>query len=176
MATEGSIPRDDFGFALECLKSIDDNHNVDLTKVANALNYTNVQSVGNRYRVFRKKYGINLHCVTGSGVITTQDAGGDDIGGPSPVKTPRKPRARKGAKVSSDPIPATGDDTSNEPGEGAAKPKTPRRRRAVKECIQDADVDNLQAAIDEAVENVTKRNNIKAIKEESGDLADEDTD
>lgn len=25
---EGSVPRDDFGFALECMKSLDDNHNV----------------------------------------------------------------------------------------------------------------------------------------------------
>lgn len=149
---------------------------VDLTKVANALNYTNVQSVGNRYRIFRKKYGINLNCVTGSGVVTTQTADGDDIVVSSPVKTPRKPRARKGAKVTSDPIPATSDDASNEPAEGATKPKTPRRRRTIKECVQDADVDNLQVAIDEAVENVTKRNKAKAVKEESDDLVGEDTD
>ncbi|KAJ9212509.1 hypothetical protein DTO166G4_5870 [Paecilomyces variotii] len=169
LSKEGAAPRDDFGFALECMKSLDDNHNVDLTKVANALNYTNVQSVGNRYRVFRKKYGINLNCVTGSGVVTTKAGDGDEIDSPSPAKTPRKPRARKGAKVSSEPIPATADDNSNDAGEAVAKPKTPRRRRTVKETVQDADVDTLQAAIDDAVENVKKRNNTKIVKKESED-------
>lgn len=28
LSKEGAAPRDDFGFALECMKSLDDNHNV----------------------------------------------------------------------------------------------------------------------------------------------------
>lgn len=155
---------------------------VDLTKVANALHYTNVQSVGNRYRQFRKKYGVNLNCVSGSGALVTKagdanaasaEADADEAEKTpvkTPVKTPRKPRARKGAKVSSDPIPATAGDSD---GDGTPKTKTPRRgRKPAKESLKDSNADALQSAIDDTVENMKKRTQMVKKESEDEDIKD----
>ncbi|KAA8643640.1 hypothetical protein EYZ11_005933 [Aspergillus tanneri] len=157
--TDGDISQQDAKFIMECVKNLDQNKQVDLAKVGEALGYTNVASVGNRFRVLRKRYGFaNLDCINTSpapkiGVakgespatptkpagkstrsksakainamadetvtIKAEDKGSDvsmDDEPVSPVKaktvSPRK-APRKGAKVSSKPIPATGPVTSD---------------------------------------------------------------
>ncbi|PLN78748.1 hypothetical protein BDW42DRAFT_195665 [Aspergillus taichungensis] len=55
---DGEVTRQDAKFIVECLKSIDHDKMVNLTKVADALGYTNVASVGNRFRTVRKRYGF----------------------------------------------------------------------------------------------------------------------
>ncbi|PKY04733.1 hypothetical protein P168DRAFT_317783 [Aspergillus campestris IBT 28561] len=55
---DGEVTPQDAKFIVECLKSIGDDKMVNLVKVADALGYTNVASVGNRFRAVRKRYGF----------------------------------------------------------------------------------------------------------------------
>ena len=99
--------------------------------MADALGYTNVASVGNRFRALRKRYAMNnLDAKFGSGVLKsastiadapkqaegkdTEAAEGVDAQEQSEpeLPTPIKPKAkkatpRKGAKTTSKPVPAT---------------------------------------------------------------------
>ncbi|RDW70748.1 uncharacterized protein DSM5745_08259 [Aspergillus mulundensis] len=98
-----------FGFA--CLRNIRDGK-VNLVGVANALNYSNVRSVGNRFRALREKYGFTgLEC-------TTAD--------PGAKVSPQKRKAATGATG------APGDDDNQDNGDGqdgedAAAPPAKRK-------------------------------------------------
>ncbi|CAK37076.1 hypothetical protein CBS63078_8188 [Aspergillus niger] len=123
------IPNADAHFFLACLQCMGDDKQIDLTKVGDMLGYSNVASVGNRFRSLRKRYGMNnLEAKSGSGILKSAGTNGDkdkeatgtteagdgvneesDIDEPSPVKPKgRKVATRKGAKATSKPIPATG--------------------------------------------------------------------
>lgn len=104
--------------------------------MADALGYKNVNSVGNRFRQMRGKYGFtSLECTTGASPAkpkpskkaaakgVSQDNMEDEnedpgTGSGAPAKKgPGRPakKPRKGAKVSTDkPIPATGPAVKNE--------------------------------------------------------------
>ncbi|KAI9372161.1 hypothetical protein BJX61DRAFT_542985 [Aspergillus egyptiacus] len=98
-------------FGFECLRNIDKDGKVDLAKVGEALGYSNVASVGNRFRDLRKRYGFTtLECKTGSTPL--KDKTGSKTDGATPTKRgrgrPKQAAPRKGAKASSaNPIPAT---------------------------------------------------------------------
>lgn len=91
-----------------------------------ALGYTNVNSVGNRFRKMRDKYGFTgLECTNGSGISMKEkpsspkkNADGTDT--PTkrrPGRPPKKDTPRKGAKISTaDPMPATGPVAKNGDG------------------------------------------------------------
>ncbi|OJJ74885.1 hypothetical protein ASPBRDRAFT_52873 [Aspergillus brasiliensis CBS 101740] len=119
----------DARFFLACLRCMGDDKQIDLTKVGDMLGYSNVASVGNRFRALRKRYGmVNLEATSGSGVLKSASANGDKndkatgtteagdgVEGESDLDVPattkpkgKKVAARKGAKASSKPIPATG--------------------------------------------------------------------
>ncbi|KAL2821772.1 hypothetical protein BDW59DRAFT_164110 [Aspergillus cavernicola] len=109
-ATEpDGVPQNDIRFSFEILRNIDTDGKVDLTKIAEAMGYTNVNSVGNRFRELRKRYGfMTLECKAGSSPV--KEKTGPKVDG-SPTKRgagrPKKGAVRKGAKVSSaTPIPA----------------------------------------------------------------------
>ncbi|KAL4999282.1 hypothetical protein BDV10DRAFT_184445 [Aspergillus recurvatus] len=55
---KSSVPEKDAIFGFECLRNIRDGK-VDLVAVAQAMQYTNVDSVSNRFRALRKKYGFS---------------------------------------------------------------------------------------------------------------------
>ncbi|PYI03805.1 hypothetical protein BO78DRAFT_451220 [Aspergillus sclerotiicarbonarius CBS 121057] len=161
------IPQADAQFFLACLQNLGEDKQIDLTKVADALGYTNVASVGNRFRALRKRYAMNnLDAKAGSGVLkgvkqsdTMADSpkqpegndsevnGADDINMkeesepelPTPVKPKAKKAApRKGAKTTSKPVPAT--DSPAKGRKRAAKSTTkPLSKSRVKE-EEDADV------------------------------------
>ncbi|PWY86898.1 hypothetical protein BO70DRAFT_360619 [Aspergillus heteromorphus CBS 117.55] len=131
---------------------------VDLSKVANSLGYTNIASVGNRFRAVRKRHGImHFESKAGSGitkttaaedaqanatnaaekakanVIKASDAAQDEefeseVPTPVKAKATKKAGGRKGAKVSSKPIPAT----------DAPKTETKGRKRGAKLTAQAA--------------------------------------
>ncbi|KAL2868728.1 uncharacterized protein BJX67DRAFT_379679 [Aspergillus lucknowensis] len=64
---DNEIPPQDIRFGFECLRNIDGDGKVDLGAVGEALGYSNVNSVGNRFRELRKRYGFTrLECKTGS--------------------------------------------------------------------------------------------------------------
>ncbi|BCS08295.1 similar to An01g06010 [Aspergillus luchuensis] len=124
------IPYADAQFFLACLQCMGDDKQIDLTKVGDMMGYSNVASVGNRFRAIRKRYNLNnIEAKSGSGVLKSAGANGDKDKGaagateagdgvaelsgsdvPTPVKPKgRKVAARKGAKATtSKPIPATG--------------------------------------------------------------------
>lgn len=91
-----------------------------------ALGYTNVNSVGNRFRKMRDKYGFTgLECTNGNGISMKEkpsspkkDADGTDTPAKRrPGRPPKKATPRKGAKVSTaDPMPATGPVAKNGDG------------------------------------------------------------
>ncbi|KAL5336260.1 hypothetical protein BJX70DRAFT_286290 [Aspergillus crustosus] len=132
MASKSDDPnQQDVRFGFECLKSIDKDGKVDLGKVGSALGYTNIYSVGNRFRAMRTKYGFtSLESKTGTtplkekttpkanansndGTPTKRARGRPALGG-TPTKTTGV--ARKRAKVSTaEPIPATGPVFKEEP-------------------------------------------------------------
>ncbi|RAH62099.1 hypothetical protein BO85DRAFT_501766 [Aspergillus piperis CBS 112811] len=124
------IPYADAQFFLACLQCMGDDKQIDLTKVGDMMGYSNVASVGNRFRAIRKRPNLNsIEAKSGSGVLKSAGANGDKDKGaagateagdgvaeqsgsdvPTPVKPKgRKVAARKGAKATtSKPIPATG--------------------------------------------------------------------
>lgn len=92
---------------------------MDLSSVGEALGYTNVNSVGNRFRRMRDKYGFTgLECTNGNGITVKEKPASpkedvDGTGTPTkrrPGRPPKKATSpRKGAKISTaDPISATG--------------------------------------------------------------------
>ncbi|KAH1983677.1 hypothetical protein KXW18_001567 [Aspergillus fumigatus] len=123
----GDISSADAHFIIECLKNLNGSKQVDIGKVATVFKYSNVLSARNRLRNLSKRYGFpNLECRFPStptkagkaGAIVEaakDDTAGDDDPSSSgetvqstPSKPARKPAGRKGAKVNSKPIPATG--------------------------------------------------------------------
>jgi len=91
------------------------NNQVDLSGVGEALGYTNVNSVGNRFRRMRDKYGFTgLECTNGHGMTMKEKPASPKKEAETPAKRrpgrpPKNAGPRKGAKVSTaDPIPATG--------------------------------------------------------------------
>lgn len=105
--------------------TITNNEQVDLSGVGEALGYTNVNSVGNRFRKMRDKYGFTgLECTNGNGISMEKpaspkkDADGTDTPAKRrPGRPPKKATPRKGAKVSTaDPMPATGPVAKNGDG------------------------------------------------------------
>ncbi|KAL4916098.1 hypothetical protein BDW62DRAFT_218949 [Aspergillus aurantiobrunneus] len=121
MSSNANNPEDpaaqDTRFGFECLRNIRDGK-VDLVGVGEALDYKNVNSVGNRFRKMRDKYGfIGLECTTNGSpakekTVTAAAPAESDDGIPTkrkPGRPAKKAGARKGAKLSTaDPIPATG--------------------------------------------------------------------
>ncbi|PWY94928.1 hypothetical protein BO94DRAFT_620435 [Aspergillus sclerotioniger CBS 115572] len=126
----GEISQADAKFFLACLQSFGDDKQIDLTKVADTLGYTNVASVGNRFRALRKRHVMNnVDARTGSGVLkgaytmteipkqtedketeATEEIEAKEDSEPE-LPTPVKPKAkkaapRKGAKTTSKPVPA----------------------------------------------------------------------
>lgn len=124
------------------------------------MGYSNVASVGNRFRAIRKRYNLNnIEAKSGSGVLKSAGANGDKDKGaagvteaddgvaeqsdsdvPTPVKPKgRKVAARKGAKATtSKPIPAT----------GTLKSETKGRKRGAKSAVvvkkeEEDDADSL---------------------------------
>ncbi|PYH99938.1 hypothetical protein BO71DRAFT_290376, partial [Aspergillus ellipticus CBS 707.79] len=120
----------DLQFILACTQNMDKDKLVDLSKVASSLGYTNVASCANRFRAIRKRLGItNLESKTGSGIIkatataeetqtnassmtsttkaTATKASEPEISALAKPKAAKKTSGRKGAKISSKPIPAT---------------------------------------------------------------------
>ncbi|PLB45256.1 hypothetical protein P170DRAFT_479773 [Aspergillus steynii IBT 23096] len=131
---EGEVSQQDAKFIVECVKNLDSNKQVDLVKVGEALGYTNVVSVANRFRLLRKRHGFpNLECTNASAkgddklsAATTKANGkaraataansgetfpeSTEDGEPAASVKPsakKKVTRRKGAKVSSKPIPAS---------------------------------------------------------------------
>lgn len=106
--------------------TITNNNQVDLSGVGEALGYTNVNSVGNRFRRMRDKYGFTgLECTNGNGMTMKEKPASpkkeaDGTGTPAkrrPGRPPKSAGLRKGAKVSTaDPIPATGPVAKNGDG------------------------------------------------------------
>ncbi|PWY85156.1 hypothetical protein BO83DRAFT_394601 [Aspergillus eucalypticola CBS 122712] len=141
------IPYADAQFFLACLQCMGDDKQIDLTKVGDMMGYSNVASVGNRFRAIRKRYNLNnIEAKSGSGVLKSAGANGDKDKGaagateagdavaeqsdsdvPTPVKPKgRKVAARKGAKATtSKPIPAT----------GTLKSETKGRKRGAKSAV-----------------------------------------
>ncbi|BCS18933.1 uncharacterized protein APUU_11761S [Aspergillus puulaauensis] len=115
----------DVRFGFECLRNIKDGK-VDLSGVGEALGYTNVNSVGNRFRRMRDKYGFTgLECTNGNGMTMKEKPASpkkeaDGTGTPAkrrPGRPPKNAGLRKGAKVSTaDLIPATGPVAKNGDG------------------------------------------------------------
>ncbi|RAK91606.1 hypothetical protein BO79DRAFT_252440 [Aspergillus costaricaensis CBS 115574] len=154
------IPYADAQFFLACLQCMGDDKQIDLTKVGDMMGYSNVASVGNRFRAIRKRYNLNnIEAKSGSGILKSAGANGDKDKGaagateagddvaeqsdsdvPTPVKPKgRKVAARKGAKATtSKPIPAT----------GTLKSETKGRKRGVKSIVvvkeeEEDDADSL---------------------------------
>ncbi|RAL02426.1 uncharacterized protein BO80DRAFT_443736 [Aspergillus ibericus CBS 121593] len=161
------ISQPDAQFFLACLQNFGEDKQIDLTKVADALGYTNVASVGNRFRALRKRYAMNhLEAKAGSGApkgvkptdnVTdatkqpdgneTEANGADGVDtkedSESELPTPVKPKAkqaapRKGAKTTSKPVPAT-DSPAKSRKRGAKSTAKPLAKSRVKE-EDDADV------------------------------------
>ncbi|KAL4802774.1 hypothetical protein BDV18DRAFT_163736 [Aspergillus unguis] len=117
---------------------------VDLAGVGAALGYKNVQSVGNRFRQMRQKFGFpSLECTAGSSparkktAAKGKDVNGEDNGDdeavtptPSPVKrgaASASKKSRKGAKVSTEkPIPATAPVVKDEEGSSDEEKEIPK--------------------------------------------------
>ncbi|KAL3476800.1 hypothetical protein BJX99DRAFT_258135 [Aspergillus californicus] len=108
------IPAQDIRFGFECLRNIEADGKalqVNLTGIRDAMGYSNVNSVGNRFRELRKRYGFpTLECKTGASVSPQKSATTTPEGTPTKraAARARKTAVRKGAKVStSTPISAT---------------------------------------------------------------------
>ncbi|KAI9853157.1 MAG: hypothetical protein M1838_000013 [Thelocarpon superellum] len=100
----------DSKFLIECLKNTKGAVTIDLDAVANALDYKNPRSVGNRLALLKKTYGLAI-TTSASGKDTGKEANKDAspvAGGPiKPDKvvkkrTPRKPAAKKPKKEEDD--------------------------------------------------------------------------
>ncbi|KAI9931475.1 hypothetical protein ASPWEDRAFT_25649 [Aspergillus wentii DTO 134E9] len=103
---EVDISSSDMAFLFECLRNLDESKNVDLVNVADIMGYTNVQSVGNRFRNLRKKHGINLDCKSGGtvkGKGAAKDTKSDDTApAPAPATKTRKGSKAKAAEEADD--------------------------------------------------------------------------
>ncbi|KAL4943887.1 hypothetical protein BDV06DRAFT_220846 [Aspergillus oleicola] len=111
-----SPSQQDVQFGFECLRNIKDGK-VDLAGVMAALNYKNINSVGNRFRAMKKAYGFTgLDCTTANApspakrkATAAADADGD---GATPTKRgpgrPSKKVREKAAKAQTQA--AVGDD------------------------------------------------------------------
>ncbi|KAL4782500.1 hypothetical protein BJX76DRAFT_358866 [Aspergillus varians] len=116
-------------FGFECLRNIR-NGKVDLAGVGKALGYKNVNSVANRFRRMRDKYGFSgLDCALGNASPSKGKAASSDNNNGSPPKRgpgrPPKKATKKGAKVSTaDPIPATGPVVNSEDNSGEENSKS----------------------------------------------------
>ncbi|KAL4960310.1 uncharacterized protein BDV14DRAFT_204841 [Aspergillus stella-maris] len=114
-------------FGFECLRNIKDGK-VELAGVMAAMNYTNIDSVANRFRKLRTKYGLTgLECTTAN------------------APTPNK---RKAA--------ADGDGDGMAPKRGPGRPPKKPRGKAAKAAAQDNDdgEDGEESQVDFAVEGL----------------------
>ncbi|KAF3479819.1 uncharacterized protein GIQ15_06795 [Arthroderma uncinatum] len=99
----------DIAFMAECFKHLNGPFNVDLAAVAEGLGYKNHNSVGNRLRAIKKKWGI--------GAADGAEAGADGAT-PAAPKTPRKgPKAARGPLKAK----AEGDEEEAKPSGSPAK-------------------------------------------------------
>ncbi|KAF9886627.1 hypothetical protein FE257_011267 [Aspergillus nanangensis] len=147
-----TINNNDAVFVFECLKNLDDSKNVDLAAVAGALQYTNVASVGNRFRAIRKRYGFNKLDCTFKGpfkTITQSESKGNQVDVTLKVevksessdetmeekptikgkKRPATPRKR--AKANAKPVAAT---------EGLASPRKARQSKGKNDKVDFTEV------------------------------------
>ncbi|KAG2027685.1 hypothetical protein GB937_000125 [Aspergillus fischeri] len=178
----GDISSADAHFIIECLKNLNESkqscntltkRQVDIGKVATVFKYSNVLSARNRLRNLSKRYGFpNLECKFSStptkagkvGAIAEAakdgTAGDEDASSSgetvqsSPSKPARKPAGRKGAKVNSKPIPATGPvsaDGSASPSKKPAGKRGPRGKGKLAVA--------QEAAVMESVEIPVKKDN-----------------
>ncbi|RLL99174.1 hypothetical protein CFD26_106538 [Aspergillus turcosus] len=180
--TNGEGLNADATFIIECLKNLNESKQVDIAKVATALNYSNVASAGNRFRALRKRYGFaNLECKNSTptkagkagpidksakdGTAGDEDAtsSGETVQS-SPSKPARKPAAgRKGAKANSKPIPATGPVSTDGSASPSKKPAAKRGPRGKgKQAVAQ------KPAVMESVEIPVKKDN-GDVKMEEGD-------
>ncbi|KAL6231065.1 hypothetical protein BDW75DRAFT_244271 [Aspergillus navahoensis] len=115
---KSSVPEKDVIFGFECLRNIRDGK-VDLVAVAQALQYTNVDSVSNRFRALRKKYGFSGLEGTATSANAKTNAGS--------VKVSPSKRKAAAATIKED----HGKD-SDENSENGAAPPAKRTGRATK--------------------------------------------
>ncbi|KAL4988233.1 hypothetical protein BDW68DRAFT_177121 [Aspergillus falconensis] len=121
-ADKSSVPEKDAIFGFECLRNIRDGK-VDLVAVAQALQYTNVDSVSNRFRALRKKYGFSG--LEGTATSANANAGSVRV----------SPSKRKAAVATTD-----GDNSkdNDENDENSAAPPTKRAGRVTKGATRGA--------------------------------------
>ncbi|KAL4797405.1 hypothetical protein BDV19DRAFT_387213 [Aspergillus venezuelensis] len=121
--TDGTVDgptQQEVQFGFECLRNIKDGK-VELAGVMAAMNYTNIDSVANRFRKLRTKYGLTgLECTTVNAPTPNKRkavADGDGDGATpkrGPGRPPKKPRG-KAAKAAA--ATATQDNDHGEDGE-----------------------------------------------------------
>ncbi|EBA27327.1 hypothetical protein KXW98_003909 [Aspergillus fumigatus] len=173
----GDISSADAHFIIECLKNLNGSKQVDIGKVATVFKYSNVLSARNRLRNLSKRYGFpNLECRFPStptkagkaGAIVEaakDDTAGDDPSSSgetvqsTPSKPARKPAGRKGAKVNSKPIPATGP-VSADGSTSPSKKRGPRGKGKLAVA--------QEAAVMESVEIPVKKDNGNVKMEDGG--------
>ncbi|OJJ43241.1 hypothetical protein ASPZODRAFT_19646 [Penicilliopsis zonata CBS 506.65] len=112
------IKPDDAAFIIECTKHMGEDRIVDLSKVAEAMGYANVNSVGNRLRALRKRHGIKLECKMGSGASPVK-AKVDTSGKAAPAKGKtggdKKAGKKTGATGGGKTAATEGEETDSEP-------------------------------------------------------------
>lgn len=157
---------------------------VDLGSVAQSMGYTNVASVGNRFRLLRKRYNLRLECKntgntnrskgTSCGPVKSKDI--SDSSSDPADDTPMSPKKPRGRKLDSKPIPASGPDGGSEVI-AARKAKSNRNRKGVaplqpKATSDEAGADSqsrgeISPALLYAIDVATAEEEAKEAKDES---------
>ncbi|KAM5468713.1 hypothetical protein MauCBS54593_004708 [Microsporum audouinii] len=153
----------DIAFMAECFKHLQGPFNVDLPAMAEALGYKNHNSVGNRLRAIKKKWGIG----TGDGA----EAGSE---GTSAATTPKTPR--KGAKAARGPVKAKAETDGEEAkanGSPAKRGRKPAANGGRKRKTANATADEKEN-VDPATEDKANEAEIKAETEVTAKDADDD--
>ncbi|KAL4929228.1 uncharacterized protein BDV17DRAFT_290880 [Aspergillus undulatus] len=112
------LPAKDIRFGFECLRNIRDGK-VDLAGVMQALNYTNIKSVANRFNALKKQYdfsGLESTSVNAPANATPskRKAAATETDGAAPAKRgpgrpPKKARGKAAKAVKSEPADNTDD-------------------------------------------------------------------
>ncbi|KAL4889941.1 hypothetical protein BDV59DRAFT_204750 [Aspergillus ambiguus] len=100
-AAESEINPADVKFIIECLKNMGEDKIVDLAKVGAALEYTNVASVGNKFRAVRKRYGFhNLEGKASNSMAkSTPNSAEEDAGNAPEEDQDPKPKRKRTTKA-----------------------------------------------------------------------------
>ncbi|KUJ09063.1 uncharacterized protein LY89DRAFT_690601 [Mollisia scopiformis] len=151
---KSDMPQADIDFIMVCIKNaMDGVLTVDAVKIAEALGYSNVRSVGNRVATIKKKYGLAMSVSR----VSKGDDGASKSGPSTPApKTPRKavtaPKTPKTPKSTASKVTKT----------PASKKKAVAKKDESDEPEAASDDDDEEVADEEKVEKAPTKANTKA--------------